>query len=270
MALKSGNYHPGRLVTQLLRHLLERGVQLHTRTAVTGITQATGSDHWVKTARGRIQAKKVLLATNGFTQEIRPELPIAPFQSQVVNFNHVALPSEDPAVFATWTWDLGDVYGHFRLETIYRDAEGQLRGTFLVGGGRDKTLENARSTERDVEAFHEILEKVAQKIPDIKNHPPVRYSRGTMGFPPDRIPLIGEIEPGLYSSAGFAGYGGSWLIQGAAEIASLIAGGHGSPLYQKRFLSPNRFRDGTVVNPLGRPFMNDDAEACARALQKRN
>lgn len=62
-------------------HLLEKaiaqGVNLQTHTPVSGITQCTGltpSHPWtVNTARGSISAKKVVLATNGYTSSLAPQ-----------------------------------------------------------------------------------------------------------------------------------------------------------------------------------------------------
>lgn len=270
MAVKSGNYHPGRLITQLLKLGINAGVEFHSKTKVTAL-ERDGDLHVVKTSFGTIKAKHVVIGTNGFTRELLPEMApvIHPFQSHIADWEHVPLPSADPSALATWTWNLGDGYGHFRWETIYIDGKKQLRGMFHIGGGLDSPVTSISLTElqRNPEVFETLIANMNQKHPATKGQPPSRFSTGIMGFTPDRFPVVGALAKNLWIAAGYNGYGGSWSLHAAYEIAQMILTGSGSPLYNPAFLSPTRFFDGTAMNPLGRPFANDDA--CAIALSKK-
>lgn len=270
MAKNSGNYHPGRLITQLLRLLIQRGVQLHTHTPVQRISNAENGTYRIETERGSINARKVVVGTNAFTRDLLPQMASAihPFQSHIADFEHVALPSENPIVFATLTWNLGDGYAHFRRETVGRDAQGTQRGMYHVGGGRDLPIEDPHHVTPQPEVLQSIVSNFNSLFPETKGQPPRRFWTGPMGFTPDRIPLVGEYRPGLFLSAGYNGYGGTWSIQAAYETAQLVLHGRGTALYEERFLSPHRFENGTAVNPLGRSFMNDDPEAYRIALRR--
>jgi glycine/D-amino acid oxidase-like deaminating enzyme len=270
MAIKSGNYHPGRLITQLLKLGINSGVEFHTKTRVTAL-EKDGEVHVVKTSMGNIKAKHVVIGTNGFTRDLIPAMApvIHPFQSHIANWEHVPLPSTNPSATATWTWNLGDGYGHFRWETIYVDGKKQLRGMFHIGGGLDSpaATTSMAELERNPQVFETLVSNMNQKHPSTVGQPPSRFSTGIMGFTPDRFPVVGALDKNLWIAAGYNGYGGSWSLHAAYEISQMILTGHGTELYNDNFLSPTRFFDGTALNPLGRPFANDDA--CAIALSKK-
>ncbi len=270
MALKSGNYHPGRLVTQLLQKGLEAGAEMHLGTRVLSQKKVAGG-YEIKTSFGTVKTKHLVAGTNAFTRDLIPELApvIHPFQSHIANWEHVRLPSKSPAASATWTWNLGDGYGHFRWETIYANGKFENRGMFHIGGGRDIPANSTRISElnRDPEVFESIVANINEKLPETQGQPPTRFWTGLMGFTPDRFPLVGALDTNFWIAAGYNGYGGSWSLHAAYEIAQMIQNGKGSELYNENYLSPHRFFNGSALNPLGRAFANDDP--CAVALAKK-
>jgi glycine/D-amino acid oxidase-like deaminating enzyme len=66
-----GTVDPGRLVRGLARVATERGVTIHERTEVTGVT-AAGTAARVTTRAGAITADRVVLATNAYSRAVLP------------------------------------------------------------------------------------------------------------------------------------------------------------------------------------------------------
>src|SRR5688572_1731680 len=69
-----GCYHPFKYVCGLLKCAIDRGVELYTRLRVLGVDSQAADRHLVRTERGEIAARCVVVATNAFTGELFPEL----------------------------------------------------------------------------------------------------------------------------------------------------------------------------------------------------
>jgi len=80
-----GSIHPGLYHQGLLDRAQAAGAEMHPQTAVTGIA-ANGSGFAVTTARGTVQARQVLVATNGYTGAATPWLQrrVVPFDAFMV------------------------------------------------------------------------------------------------------------------------------------------------------------------------------------------
>lgn len=64
-----GGLHPGKFHRGLLQTVLKAGVTVHGETAVKG-HERQGDGYLVKTARGDVRANAVIMATNGYTDEV--------------------------------------------------------------------------------------------------------------------------------------------------------------------------------------------------------
>jgi glycine/D-amino acid oxidase-like deaminating enzyme len=239
-----GNYHPFKYVNGLLGKALDRGVELYARTPVRSIAR-TGGGHLVQTARGPIRAKKVIVATNAFTRELLPELAgIEPWQSQVMITEHA------PVTFqGLLTRKQGDVYVHYRDDANRYDdralaaaSGGKLtqRAPFLTGGGLDRPFKDAHKPRVSRSVFETMIEDRDKIAPGLKGQPPSQTNSGPMAFTRDRLPVVGELEPGLFVAAGFNGYGGSYTTA-AGEAGSAWAIDGGIPAWIPReVFSPHR------------------------------
>ena len=80
-----GGLHPAKFIAELLRVAQAAGVIVHSETAVESIDQdATGFT--VRTSRGQVQARQVLVCTNGYTDGATPWLRrrIVPVRSRII------------------------------------------------------------------------------------------------------------------------------------------------------------------------------------------
>jgi hypothetical protein len=69
-----GTYHPFKYVCGVIKAALKSGVELYTRVRVKRIRSTSPDCHYLTTDRGRIVARRVIVATNAFTRELLPEM----------------------------------------------------------------------------------------------------------------------------------------------------------------------------------------------------
>jgi glycine/D-amino acid oxidase-like deaminating enzyme/CRP-like cAMP-binding protein len=209
-----GTYHPFKYVCGELRAALRDGVALYTRTKVRSIISSDTHVHRVRTSRGDIIARFVIVATNAFTRDLLPELSaIEPYQSQVMVTEHVP----DRARGRIVTSDNGPVF--FNQP---REGAAGGRAPLLMGGGDDRPMNNASSRRRSPTVHARLLSLRDGFYPELVGQPPSAEWVGPMAFTPDGLPCIGFLRPGLVIAAGYNGYGGSYTTaagHAAAEMA---------------------------------------------------
>lgn len=220
----NGNFHPFKFVVKEVQTAVDKGVLLYTNTKVSSIDSKSADHHQLKTDRGTIKAKKVILATNAFTSELLPRLKdIQPFRSQIVNYHH----TKNDLDGITFTAKDGDIYGNFPKQDWYRDGQGQQRGTLHLGGGMDTRVQTPHDAEPSKKVYKLIQDEAQQVFPDLKDRVPARTWAGPMAFVEGkhgmRMPVIGELGPGHESgillSIWCNGYGGTGCHKTGYEAA---------------------------------------------------
>ena len=209
-----GTYHPFKYVCGVISAALKSGVELYTRVRVKRIRSVSPDRHYVTTDRGRIVARRVIVATNAFTRELLPEMrSISPRQSQIMLTEHAL----DRARGRTITTEQGPAFfNQPRAEA--RNG----RAPLLFGGGNDRPMKNPASRRRSL-AIHNLLLRLRDRYyPELCGQPPTSEWVGPMAFTPDGLPAVGFVRPGVILAAGFNGYGGSYTTaagQASAEMA---------------------------------------------------
>ena len=243
LAPRSGNYHPFKFVNSVLDSLLRKNVQLYTQTEVEDI-RIRDSHVLIKTQRGEIQARRVILAINAFSSRLIPELSeIAPYQSQILNLEHV----ENTIQGMTVTENQGDLYYNFPVSKQYVDPHGVKRGTAHVGGGLDRPVTDVLQLPRSLDVLQEVKAATDLRFQDTRGQPPSRVWTGPMGFTKDRLPLIGSLfikgaeHKEVVVAAGFNGYGGSYCVEAGYTAAYMAAKGEAPTEFEADIFSPGRF-----------------------------
>jgi glycine/D-amino acid oxidase-like deaminating enzyme len=138
----AGHLWPYKLIMHLLQKAIERGVNLQTHTPVTSIQKTTSqvSTHgWkIHTTRGPILAKKLIVATNGYTSAILPQyrdkiVPVRGTCSRIVAPPNRTIPKLTRTYTIrhnAWNYDY----------LIPRDD-----GSIVVGGARPAFIDNPDS-----------------------------------------------------------------------------------------------------------------------------
>lgn len=158
------------------------------------------------TVRGRtVEAKQVLLATNGYTGSLSPYLQrrIIPVGSGLIATE--PLPAE---VMDRLMPKRRMLAGSQRVVTYYRPSPD---GTRIVFGGRVLNMKpDAKVSLANATYIRSLLLKV---FPELESRKISHYWHGRLGFTFDKFPNVGEHE-GVFHACGYNGTGvarASWL-----------------------------------------------------------
>jgi gamma-glutamylputrescine oxidase len=191
------------------------GVNIQTQTRVEAVE--SNREHLiVQTARGQIQAKFVIHATNAAARQLRPLLKawITPVRGQVVITEPVAQ-----------LWDFGWLTNH-GYEYCLQRADGRI----VLGGMRWRSPSEEWNVENDSQVEPAVSQGLRAFLPnsfEALRHVQIEQEwTGIMGFSPDDNPLVGELPgyPGEYLMAGYTGHGMSIAFGAGKAIAQMIQG----------------------------------------------
>ena len=202
----SAGLHPAKYFSGIAQLASRAGTTLHPYTAVTAIERVAGGFS-VRTMRGEIRTREVLIATNGYTGDAFPE-----FQRRVIPVGSYIIATErlDPAVAQRiipkdrMIIDTKHVLYYFR-----RTADDRL----LFGG-------RASFAPTSVERSREILDERSRKfIPELKGVR-IEYAwKGNVAFTFDLLPHLGRHNNGMHYAMGFCGHGVAMGATWAPESA---------------------------------------------------
>lgn len=208
-----GGLHPAKFHAELLRVALAAGLAVHSQTPVTAILRE-GQGFRVVTSVGTLQARQVLVCTNGYTDGAAPFLRrrLVPVRSRIIATEELA-----PAQMARLMPKLMMMSENRQLGFYYRPSPDGKR---ILLGGRDssRTGDPAAPTLRLRNGLVEIF-------PELAN---VRLSHswfGNVAMNRDMIPRIFEKKGVLYAT-GFCGSGVVWAPWVGTRAAYKLMG-HG-------------------------------------------
>ncbi|MBW7885052.1 MAG: FAD-binding oxidoreductase [Caldilineaceae bacterium] len=214
----SAGLHPAKYVFGLARAAARRGALLVEHVAVTGLRRQAGGFQ-VMTRRGLLQAKEVLLATNGYTTNLVPAARrgIFPVGSYIIVTEPLppAL-QEELSPRRRMFFDSKHFLNYFRLTPDGR----------MLFGGRHNL-----STNLDLlESAHMMRRRMGEVFPQLVNVPVTHTWTGKLGVTFDLMPHIGRVE-GIHYAYGYAGHGVSIAGLLGKEVAELLAGQRQTSLF---------------------------------------
>ena len=207
----SGGLQPAKYVDGLARACNDYGVQLFENNRVHSIKKA-GEVYEVVTDKGALKAKKVIVATNGYTDMLVPELkpkvfPVGSYiiVSDVLSEKLQKKLSPKGRMFYDSKWFIN----YFRLTPDGR----------MLWGGR-----NDLSTDLDLVESASILSRQVRTVfPDLENTTFTHTWTGKLGITFDLMPHIGEVN-GIHYTFGYGGHGLSIATYLGTEIGLLLSG----------------------------------------------
>lgn len=216
--------HPLKYLRGLARAAVDAGVRVHGRSPVTALQRQDGGFVLV-TPQGRLTARKVIIATNGYSEESRfPGLSgrLLPVLSNIL----VTRPlSEAERVAQGWTEtttcaDSRNLLHYFRLLPDGRflfGGRGGISGSPAAAGRGERRLR--RSFEHHFPAWREVETEF--------------FWRGLVCLTQPLVPFVGALgeeegEEGLYAALAYHGNGVSFTAYAGRAVAALAAGRQGS------------------------------------------
>lgn len=203
---RSGGIHPARFHAGLVERARAAGASLHTRCAVESIDGTT-----VRTTRGAVQARDVLLAVNAYADGAAPRLRrrVLPMGSFIIATEPL---SADRAASVLPTgrmvYDVRNLLSYWRLDPDRR----------LLFGGRKRLGRVSVADARD-----HLYERMVRIHPQLEGTKVVRSWGGDVALTLDRLPHCGRID-GAWYAAGCNGSGvalNTWL---GHRMAAAICG----------------------------------------------
>ncbi|KAF2753002.1 FAD dependent oxidoreductase-like protein, partial [Pseudovirgaria hyperparasitica] len=218
-AYEAGSINAYAFTSGVLSLCISRGMTLYTHTPVTGVIASWPSPaqdfrYAVPTAQGTINARRVVLATNGYTANLLPSLQsiIVPLRGQIAALKvpqGSTLPTLLPSTYS-FMYDGGYDYMIPRLSTSSNsDGTGREEQHIIIGGGLGR-LPSSGASEYGTVDDSELNPATSEYLADIgrayfgkhwtgyrgggdDGDDVVREWTGIMGVTPDDMPFIGEV-----------------------------------------------------------------------------
>jgi glycine/D-amino acid oxidase-like deaminating enzyme len=211
---KSAAMHMGRFGMGLAEAAARRGAAIHEDCAVTGLRRLPGRGHEVRTARGAVRAKQVLLATG--TTHVGPFgwirrriVPVGAFLIATEPLPVELLDRLTPR--RRNTTDTRNFVNYFRVSPDDR----------LVFGGRARFA--ASSVASDAKSGRILRRSMVEVFPELAD---VRIDYcwgGMVDMTRDRLPRAGERD-GVFYSLGYSGHGTQMSTYMGAVMAEVLDG----------------------------------------------
>jgi gamma-glutamylputrescine oxidase len=186
----------------------------------------------VRLAERSIEAAAVLLATNAWTSQLLPSLPIRPVRAQMLATARSGRRLGVP-VYAEW--------GH----RYWRQRDD---GTVLVGGFRHRAL--AEEVGLDATPTEHLQRLLDGQLRDLGVDAAVSHRwAGIMGFSDDGLPLVG-VAPGwrrIHVCGGYTGHGLGFAVNAATALSGHLLDATPLPAWI------DVARSGALSPPVSRP-----------------
>lgn len=186
-----GLYHSG-----LMRRVEELGGIVRGSAGAESITAEKHGFTIVK-PQGKIRCRNVIIATNGYTDALLPELGrrIVPVGSGQITTGEI------PEALFSQLMPTERVYGNTnRVFYYFRPVPGQRR---IMWGGRVGRLTSSRSPT----AYRHLARDLLSVFPDLSGVPVTHGWDGLIGYTYDEVPHLGRTRNGIHYAIGYCGTG---------------------------------------------------------------
>ncbi len=202
---------PAKYANELIRLALEAGCAIETRTPATAIS-CNGSRSTVTTTRGTVEARDVVVATNGYTGKVSLNLRrrIIPIGSYMIATEPI-----EPQIMQRIMPRQRVVNDTRKVIYYYRPSPDHKR---LVFGGRVALTE----TDPRVSAprLHQV---VSELFPELSGTGISHSWMGFVAYTFDHLPHIGKRD-GVWFAAGYCGSGIDWASYFGHKLGHKILG----------------------------------------------
>lgn len=228
LTFTAGHLWPYKMVKGFLNYCIDRGLNVQTYTTVEKIEKQKDDTYIVRTNRGVVKAKKVVLATNAYTPTLVPELEdkIVPVKGTC---SHIKV--ADKHEYAPY---LSNTYGVCRDYSNHEYLINRPDGTIIVGGAKPyyladkdswyKNVDDSTLFKADVKGWYQtFMQKHFYTWKKFDTEVDYLWT-GILGYSTDSLPWIGEM-PNLanqYIIGGFNGHGMPRIFLCAKAIAEMM------------------------------------------------
>lgn len=204
-----GTLHPGKMTKALLTWVKEQNISLFNGLEIDKVEPEKGGICLTTKAGIRLHSHRVLLCTNGFTQQLMPELELKAARNQVI---------------------LTEPIPHLKLKGCFHYKEGyvyfrNVKDRILLGGFRHLSP-GAETTSQF--GFSPIIQDALENflnthlLPDQKPKITHRWS-GIMGVGSTKAPIVQQVKPHIWTAVRLGGMGVAIGTQVGIEAAEMMS-----------------------------------------------
>ncbi|HMK86903.1 MAG TPA: FAD-dependent oxidoreductase [Steroidobacteraceae bacterium] len=206
-----GSVNPLSLARGLARAAVRAGVELHASTRVTAL-EPEGSGWRARARLGTVRADRVVLATDGYTDDVWSDLK----ESVVPIFSAIIATAPLPPELLSSVLPGRQVVYEAGNVTVYYRRDGSGR---LLMGGRGP---QRRALSR--EHYGHLVSYAHERWPALERIEWTHWWNGQFAVTSDFLPRFHMPAPGLYILLGYSGRGVALSSALGAELASVLAG----------------------------------------------
>ena len=225
---RAGSVNPLAYARGLAAAVQHLGSAIHADTKALKLSP-DGAGWAIDTPRGRVLAKRVVLATNGYSDDLWPRLKrsVVPFASAI------AATAPLPAgLLARVVPGRQAVYESSWRVLYYRiDAAGRL----LLGGP------GAQYAALESRAYRDLIDCALGLYPDLAGVAWTHRWSGCVAVTEDHLPHLHEPAPGIIAGLGYSGRGIAMATVMGREIAARIQGKDSNLAFVPTPIKPFRF-----------------------------
>jgi len=209
---RGGQVNPLGYARGLAQAAAQQGAAVHGGTPVTRVRKS-GSAWRVETPTGTVTAEKLILATNGYTDDIWPKLrrSVVPVFSAIAATEPLAQAVVDQIMpVRSSLYEIGSITVYYRFSPDNR---------LLMGG---------RSVQRDVDhpdTLRYLIAYTARLWPTLKGVAWTHGWSGRIAYTPDHYPHIHEPDENVLVCLGYNGRGVAMSTAMGPQLARRILGG---------------------------------------------
>lgn len=251
VAYTSHTQNPYLTVCALLEESLKKGLNLQTTTLALGLTtlnttiSSSGAKWAVKTDRGTVRGRHVVLATNSYTNALHPGLAstgfLVPQRNQVAAV-HPSKNTSSNKVFRR-SHSYPDLHSGNNYIAIRAPGDPGA-GDVIIGGSTKFSPTRERNITDDSVINADIaddLHGVGRVVFGYENWGEtttvVKDWTGIICNTPDGFPVVGGLpgEEGLWASACMNGHGMAWAFRAAEALVGMMVEGEAPAWYPRTF-----------------------------------
>ncbi|WP_342653365.1 FAD-binding oxidoreductase [Pseudomonas sp. F3-2] len=209
---KAGGIHPLNYARGIARHLTDRGVKIFINSAAQRVTRE-GDRVIVQTPQGRVSARRVIYATNGYSDQTRVtdslHRRLIPFRSAIIATE--PLPAHVLATLMPGGQVCGDTKRMLRWFRVVGDR--------LIFGGRGAFGKNDSQS-----AFDDLQRSMAVVFPILRDYKVAYRWSGLVAMTLDYLPHAGKLDERSYYAIGYNGGGVAMSTWMGKQLSAMTAG----------------------------------------------
>lgn len=186
------HFNPLAYVSALAQDLDRGGITIHGNSPVLCLEREQGG--WqIDTAGGRVRANRVVVSTGGYDRKLVPRLvrSIQPIGTYIAVTEPLSDRLNDLIPGTAAIYDTRFAFDYYRRV-----------GDRLLWGGRISIA------DRSPEAITRLMRRdLGRVFPELRDAPFSHAWGGWMSYARHQMPILGELEPGLWAASAFGGHG---------------------------------------------------------------